>query len=293
MGDHLRACRAKFDDLTDILNGYTSRPTPAELAAKKAVAKVVAELPADIASQAAKYDAKTTVAQRFARKPALSARERVKRVVNLAAAAGRRKRLDLLVKYLEEEVGPGLVLSDRQFLSRLAAKLWGALTSTRGRDPYVRVRRLAHVVGGGVAENVLAPDKVRLVRDRVVELFGKLEATGGFGPVTPAKPCHQRTALERDQRGLTPGQIARRANISEALGDAMKAVQTKGRPSSESVAWYNWLTLLVSAAYDTQPGTPERQKALDDALKDRPDKELARKFAALALSGLDQQLHRA
>jgi hypothetical protein len=37
----------------------------------------------------------------------------------------------------------------------------------------------------------------------------------------------------------------------------------------------------------------EREKVLADALKDRPDQDLARKFAALALAGLDQQLHRA
>jgi len=31
---------------------------------------------------------------------------------------------------------------------------------------------------------------------------------------------------------------------------------------------------------------------LEDALKDRPDQELARKFANLALDGLDRQLGR-
>jgi hypothetical protein len=56
--------------------------------------------------------------------------------------------------------------------------------------------------------------------------------------------------------------------------------------------WYNWLTLLASAAYDTLPGTPEREKVLEDALKDRPDQEPAREFAALALDGLDRQLRR-
>ncbi len=51
---------------------------------------------------------------------------------------------------------------------------------------------------------------------------------------------------------------------------------------------FNWLTLLASAAYNTQPGSSEREKALAEALRDRPDKEQARKFAALALNGLDR-----
>jgi len=48
---------------------------------------------------------------------------------------------------------------------------------------------------------------------------------------------------------------------------------------------------LASAAYDTKPGSPERDKVLEEALKGRPDQELARKFADLALDGLDRQLH--
>jgi hypothetical protein len=92
---------------------------------------------------------------------------------------------------------------------------------------------------------------------------------------------------------MTPEMLARQANIGEALSAAMAAVQTKGRSAGESVSWYSWLTLLASAAYDTLPGTPEREKVLEDALKTVRDQELARKFADLALSGLDQQLHRA
>ena len=90
--------------------------------------------------------------------------------------------------------------------------------------------------------------------------------------------------------GVTPAQLARHANIGEALSRAMAVVQTKDRSSGESISWYNWLTQLASAAYDTLPGTPEREKVLADALKDRPDKDQARKFAELALDGLDRQL---
>jgi hypothetical protein len=39
-------------------------------------------------------------------------------------------------------------------------------------------------------------------------------------------------------------------------------------------------------------GTPERKKALADALEKCKDKDLARKFAALALDGLDRFFRR-
>ncbi len=155
------------------------------------------------------------------------------------------------------------------------------------------MRRMAHLIGDGVVAHVLPEAKVRLVRDRVTELFRTMEATGGFAPLPrPAAPRPRRTSLERELRTLTAAQIARQANIGEGLGPAMAAIQTKGRPSGESVSWYVWLTLLASAAYDAQPGSPEREKTLADALKDRPDKEQARKFAEMVLDGLDRQLRR-
>jgi hypothetical protein len=41
-----------------------------------------------------------------------------------------------------------------------------------------------------------------------------------------------------------------------------------------------------------QPGSPEWEKVLADAFKDRPDKEQARRSAELALDGLDRLLRR-
>ena len=86
--------------------------------------------------------------------------------------------------------------------------------------------------------------------------------------------------------------LKRQAYIGEGLGSVMGVIQTKNRPASEWVSWYNWLTLLASAAYDTRPGTPEREKVLEEALKTVRDQELGRKFGELALDGLDRQLHR-
>lgn len=293
VADYLRACRANFSEIADLLDAYTSQLRPVEKKGREAVAAVTEELPAQIGGQALRYDIKTTVARRAEGKTPLSSEERVKRVVNLAAAASRRKRLDILVKYLVDDVGPGLAFTDRQFVDRFARKVWGALSSTRGKEQRLRVRRMALVYGDGIVAHVLPEAMVRLVRDRVTELFRAMEATGGLTPLSrPAAPRPRRTSLDRELGTLTTAQIARQANISEGLGSAMAKIQTKDRPRGEAVSWYTWLTLLASAAYDTQPGTPEREKVLTDALKDRPDQEQARKFAGLALDGLDKQLRR-
>jgi transcriptional regulator with XRE-family HTH domain len=293
VADYLRACRSSFADLADLLAAYTAKPRPVEQRGRQAVNKVTEALPAKIGNQALKYDIKTTVARRAEGKSPLSSEERVKRVLNLAAAASRRKRLDILVKYLLDEVGPGLAFTERQFVDRFARKVWGALTSTRGKEQRLRVRRMARVVGDGIVEHVLPEEKVRLVRDRVTELFRAMETTGGFAPLLPRTRIvlkRRPKKLERDP--IEAAQIARQANIGEGLGPVMAVIQTKDRPAGEGVSWYLWLTVLASDAYDTQPGSPERDKVLADALKDRPDPEQARKFAELALDGLDRQLRR-
>jgi hypothetical protein len=120
-----------------------------------------------------------------------------------------------------------------------------------------------------------------------------METTGAFGSEPqPASPRRKPTWLERQKRTMTPEMLKRQAYIGEGLGSVMAVSQMTNHPASERVSWYNWLTLLASAAYDTKPGTPEREKVLEEALKDRGDKELARKFADLALDGLDRQLRR-
>ena len=293
VADYLRACRASFSEIADLLDTYTARPLPVELEGRDAVARVTEALPEQIGNQALNYDIKTTVARRAEGKPPLSSEERVKRVVNVAAAASRRKRLDILVKYLETEVGHSLAATERQYLPLLARKFWGALSSTRGRLQHMRLTRMARVVGEGVAAHVLSERDVRLVRDRVVELFSRMETTGAFGAEPqPPKPHRKPTWLERQKRLMTPEMLKRQAYIGEGLSSVMTVIQTKNRPASEWVSWYNWLTMLASTAYDTQPGSPERDKVLADALKARHDQELARKFAGLALDGLDRFLHR-
>ena len=292
LADYLRACRASFDDLSDILNEYTSRPTPAELKAEKAVDEVIAKLPVEIGTQAVKYDAKTTVARRSAREPALSAEERVKRVKNLAAAANRRKRLDLLVKYIETDLGRGLVALDRQHLDALVKKLWGALTSSRGKAPGLRLRRVARAYASGVMDRTLSVEEVRLVCDRVEELYDKMEAKGAFGPLVPAKPYLRPTAYERQTRGVSQAAIDRQVSVCMGVSAASAAVETRDRPKGERAYWNNWLMSLVSDAHDTLPGTSEREKIVETALATVHDKDLGRKFADLALAGLDHYLRR-
>ena len=291
VADYLRACRASFADLADLLDAYTSKPRPIELRGQKAVARVSEVLPASIGDEVRRYDIKTTLARRAKGGLPLSPEERVKRVVNLAAAAGRRKRLDILVAHVVDEVGCR-VASERRFVDWFARKAWGVLSSTRGARKHLRPKRMGSLLGEGIGAHVLPEPRLRLVRDRVEELFRAMELTGGLRPPSPTRPALTRPPKKFERDPLAAAQIAREANISVALGPVMKAVQTKERPAGEAVSLYLWLTKLAGKAYDTLPGSPEREQMLAEALKDRPDQDDARRFAELALADLDRQLGR-
>ncbi|MCX6841404.1 MAG: helix-turn-helix domain-containing protein [candidate division WOR-3 bacterium] len=293
VADYLQACRASFTDVAVLLDAYTLKPGPVEMKGRQAVNEVSAVLPVKIATQVLKYDAKTTVARRTAGEPPFSPEERMRRVLNLAAAASRRKRLDILVAHLLDEVGSKLDFRERQFVDRFARKVWGALTSTRGLDQRLRVRRMARVLADGIVEHFLPKAEVQLVRERVVELYRAMEQTGGFASMPqPAKSGRKPKPYKEETDPRIAAGLVRQINIGEGLTAVMAEVQTRGWPHDEKRSWYQWLALLASDAYDTQPGSPERERIVAEALKDRPDPEQARRFAELALDGLDRRLKR-
>jgi hypothetical protein len=141
-------------------------------------------------------------------------------------------------------------------------------------------------------DHTLSEEEVRLVRDRVVELYDKMEAKGAFGPLVPAKPYHRPTAYERQTRGVSQAGIDRQVSVAMGALAASDAVDTRDRPKGERAYWNNWLMSLVSDAHDTLPCTPEREKVVQAALATVQDKDLGRKFADLALDGLDRYLRR-
>jgi hypothetical protein len=125
-----------------------------------------------------------------------------------------------------------------------------------------------------------------------IKLPGIMEETGAFGAIKPRKPCHRPTASDRDMRGVTPEMLNRHVSVTMGVSAASAAVETRERSVNEGIAWNNRLTSHVSDVHDTLPGTPEREKIVEAALKTVRDKDLGRRFADPALDGLDHDLRR-
>jgi hypothetical protein len=294
VADYLRACRASFDDVRDLLGEYTSKRRPADVAGRRAAVTAASEMPVKIATEVLKYDAKIAAARRASGEEPIPAAERVRRVVNLAAASDRRHRLKLVTNFVLDELESPPGFQVRVFVDQFARKVWGVLSRTRTRNQHMRVRRLARLVGDALAEHVLPRDDVRLVRDRVVELFQQMDMTGRLRS-QPAgsrpKPVRKPKPVDEDFELAREAMLVRESNIIEGLMAVLAVLHSRRLPDESG--WYTWLTMLCGKAYDTLPGSPEREQVLAEALKERPGSSDAGQLAELALSGLDRQLRRA
>lgn len=136
VADYLRACRASFVDIADLLETYTSKPTVLEQRGYKRVRSLAGKLQPDVWDAVRRYDDKVT---RSRRKPEPES-ERLSRAAAYARSQDAQRRLDEVVAEELSKAGidSGSVTAFR--LRLYARKLWGVLN--RSKDG--RKRKLRH-----------------------------------------------------------------------------------------------------------------------------------------------------
>lgn len=169
IADYLRACRASFVDIADLLEAYTSKPTVLEQRGYKRVRSLASKLPPEVWDAVRRYDDKVT---RSRRKPEPEGR-RISRAEAYAHSQDAQRRLDELVA--EELAKAGIESgSVRAFRMRLyARKLWGVLHRTKDGHK----RKLKHkldVLGRWATEAGLSSLPIFApLSAHITELFGK------------------------------------------------------------------------------------------------------------------------
>ncbi len=132
VADYLRACRASFVDISDLLEAYTSKPTVLEQRGYKRVRSLAGKLPPGVWDAVRRYDDKVT---RSRRKPEPEGK-RLSRAAAYARSQDAQRRLDDLVAEELSRAGieSGAVVAFR--LRLYARKLWGVLN--RANDGHKR-----------------------------------------------------------------------------------------------------------------------------------------------------------
>jgi transcriptional regulator with XRE-family HTH domain len=138
VADYLRACRAGFGDVLDILDSYTSKPTTVEQRGYERVRSVAAELPPKAGRATRRYDRKMAATKD---KPEPIDR-RLARAENYGRAQSGQYELDELMSAELAKAGVDSASADAARLRLYARKLWGVLNHTRDLDAAKREHEL-------------------------------------------------------------------------------------------------------------------------------------------------------
>ncbi len=167
IADYLRACRATFAEIADLLDRYTTLPVKAEVRTRAAVRAAVAKQAPKDQLAAIKYDVKIAQArERAGRKPE-SEEKRVQRVLRQQESEERARQLRRLVVEVidREKLVPGL--ENERHLQAYAAKLARIL---RRASPANRAVAAQVELEKFIAASGLPPDLVGPVHEAVAQL---------------------------------------------------------------------------------------------------------------------------
>ena len=128
IADYLRACRASFTDILDLLNAYTLQPTVLEQRGYKRVRSLAEKLSWSVAGAVEKYD-RHVVRAKLTTEPV---RKRLARVRAYARGQEAQRQLNRLVESEIAAAGLGSVSPAAVYLRTYARKLWRLVS--RGKD---------------------------------------------------------------------------------------------------------------------------------------------------------------
>jgi len=167
VADYLRACKASFTDIADLLNAYTSRPTVIEQRGYKRVQSLARKLSRSVAKAVEKYDHHVTRAKL---KPE-PVRRRLARVRAYAQAQEALRQLNRLVEGELSAAGIRPATAEAAWLRVYARKLWRLLS--RGNDEQ-KLKPKLEELERWAAEVGLEPLPVlATLRDRITALVSE------------------------------------------------------------------------------------------------------------------------
>jgi hypothetical protein len=258
VAEYLRACRASFADLKDILDAYTRQRTLPEQAGRDAVEQVTQNLPRRVASEVTRYDAKTSAARKARGEMPEQAAGRQLRAQKLARHALLRERLRQHVTHIINLEHLDRNWEDRRQLLEHARRLYGIMNRTRGSKAEERARLLDKARAWLAEQNLVPSASLDRVQEAVVVWYEKLEKTGGLDrlPAVSARPDAKagRKSLVRREREkamepLNAYLVARHAAVEQLWSKAQELLLSEG-VAPEKHRYYRGLLKHICYAVD-------------------------------------------
>jgi len=178
LADYLRACRASFADILDVLDRYTAQQTAIEVETQKALAKVREFLPAKVNRAVERFDRGIRRRAEEKHEPLPAPEERVKRARSFALSQvwARRVRRRVVGIIETQHLRPGP--DNEKCLQRYAVRVWSALNRTRGKRAGKRPAMLEAAARPRKGEETVKPEHLEAVREGLTEYFQHAEMAG-------------------------------------------------------------------------------------------------------------------
>jgi transcriptional regulator with XRE-family HTH domain len=167
VADYLRACRASFNDIADLLNAYTLQPTVIEQRGYKRVRSLARKLSAKVAKAVERYDHGVTKTRS---KPE-PVRKRVAHAKAYAQAQEQQRGLNRLVESEIAAAHLGSVSPEAVYLRVYARKLWRLLT--RSKDELKLKPKLEQLERWTAEVGIGALPVRATLRDHITALVGE------------------------------------------------------------------------------------------------------------------------
>ncbi len=172
VADYLRACKASFNDIADLLNAYTSQPTVIEQRGYKRVRSLARKLSASVAKAVEKYDHGVT---RSRQKPEPLAK-RIGNARAYARAQEAQRRLNRLVEGELSAAGIKPASADAAWIRVYARKLYRLLS--RSKDEQKLKPKLEELERWATEVGVAKLPVLTMLRDRITALVeGRMTRT--------------------------------------------------------------------------------------------------------------------
>jgi len=294
VADYLRVLGKSISELAPVLDQYTSKPVPLEVAGRERVKAFLRSQPPKVAAQLDSYDVKTSVARRFSGEPPLEPDEREMRIRKQAQMRYQRGMLDERLRGVMLNLGAEATSLVRRFAFDYGHKVWRILRTTREdgkvhRRAKSREQRLAEAEAKTLKQGMIPIEGLQVVRRRVEKLFEEMDMTGGIDFLPSFEQAHKigkpfSVKYKNDGKGgkmqrLVQSQPYDARFAPSAHSCSKELVDASVEDKSKRLRWYNWSSCLWTTALETEPGSEERRRRTEEKAAETSRPDLALKLA--------------
>ena len=286
LADYLRACRAGFVDVLDVLERYTARQTVVEVEISKALAKVREFLPAKIDRAVERFDRGIRRRAEEKHEPLPEPKQRVKRARNygLSQVWSRRVRRRVLDVIEAQDLPPRWVFEE--MLQNYGSEVWRVLNLTRKRHSGKREALLDEADRHSLREGGPDPMHLAAVRDallgffRQAELAGQLDVAPQFEP-GDTQPKHG-FQPKPDKRPERDAWDRARQELAEQLWQEVRTMPELAELHPQRLPlWRSAVRELCFVVDHYAPGDDECRRAVEAMANDEYNMRLGRDPALL------------